>query len=1019
MLNSTSKSDIESHGVQIDRVFVYFDELRTTGSDFPLKTDALASLTFNPNDTSLRSILQGTLRARGFFRMQQVDIVMQRDALDGMIGFDKNNKKACVEINNLWNTALRNQSNQLKNELKRSALEQIKEAYRSAVSQKLVAAFAAPHVNAADQLTLFQAAEWLFVTTFNDSPADLFLDLECEMPAAEVVENTYRSIHQRFIQTCQAFFTLDEVAAIQQEADKVIEFAKDKLTWKTKATDQQLGIQVTVQKQVEIQKEVNVEVQKETQKELQKYATRVDAPAALAIPWELLKTPPTSFADYKAPPTLSFTELLAKMPYEADYHTIFPQDLTLSENFSKSHEIDLPVFHKAQKKAHHLLLYRDGSGFHSLFIDLAEAEFWRKQIQLYDLKDCWLSDINGRSLNENHPIPEDVKPALERVQWWGHFFNGNANYLRAHPPLVEQELKGPLYPLKYRFLSLKTANDPAQNKILLIDPLLSENPGPPPVFSFHSKAAEEEWRHAELNNLSQGELNRLPFHFSRFLTKEQIPLLTRKGYFSYLPPDKFAAVTLAQIPLIPNHRLRFLTEKEQIEAVPGDKVAWLKGPGLNHLPLEHLERINQEELIHLTEERQKLYQENMIARFTLEGFSKKVVPAMAPVIIPACVPFLHTHCIAKLATKEQLAALPLDKYHLLAACQFHLTPETQWANFQLVDLQKYLKEETIVDEARPFIEKIASDLVNQIDPRLARFYTQAQVEKITIPTLIPHLDIDQLVFLNKSLAPYLEVKQLPLLTAKHMHLIKALTEPESLSRLSNEALILLEPQQVQSIGDRATLLRLPEHFYPLLKARQIGMLRAEEIKDQALIQKLIPDQLTEVEKTTLKNFLPYLNPKALQTIDPDIITSTELDFTVRKKLTAKQLQSYLISREAREIEALLLEVTPKQWKILDEQFINSFFTNQPKEVIKCVPPLYAPQLPKEALLLWHDRDIQSNRLLDRVVGFFSLIFYPITLLTALFRGRNAPSFKEGFQHVAASPLRLFSIESYLRFYTLK
>lgn len=953
ILTSTTRDLIESHGINIDRLFVYFDDLRTKGSDIPWKADGIMAVTFDPHSTIAIKFLQTALRGRSFFRKQNIDIVSLRQSLEGYVNFDPSDPLNCLTAENFSLTLVRNQDKVLHPKLLRSALEQIRGIYFTMVTQKLERSMAQAETDESSCAELTAAAEWLFGSDFTDDPAALFLDLAVDIPAWSLVQKSFESTSERFKSTCGKFFTIAEIENSEDQALKVLIWAKETLTWNEKNSSAlpDLGTQVLVFKQVNKQ----VEVQKETQK----YAAKVDAPPAKYLPWKKIVAQPSSFQDYQTPPLLTFCDLLQRLQYDSPYFALFPKELCLSENFARTHQVDLPVFHAAQKTAHHLLLQKDIDGYHTLFIDLKEASFWREQIGAYKLNDCWLLDLTAHSLNDEHPLPADAKSLIERTIWWAHFFNGNVNYLRTSPQLILSELKGELYALKRRFLEIKTAKDAVQNKILAIDPQFSEEIDTA-SFQFDFKDGEKQWRDRELAHLSEDELNQLPFHFVNFLSDEQIGQLNRQEYFSYLNKERFKTIPPEKISLVPNHRLQYLTESAQIEVVPKERVIWLRGKALQFLPVEHVNAIHPAELVHLSPAMQIRYQKEMIAQVGLEAFSRRITSPMAAAALPACVPYLHPNCLSALETPDQLAQVKPEQYHFLSAKQFHLLPAVNWPLLQKEDYQKYAAEPVIPEEAKELISQMNSAWVNEVDPRLARFYTTSQIKAIEVAEVL---------------------NQLPSLEA-------------------------LELAQIPLLREREALLRLPEKYWGLLNKEQIALLQPDQTGDQHLIHALMPSSILALDTSLILSLLPYLNKKALQSVAPSLIEKAILSVATQKKLSAIQLQNYLGAKQQVSLQNIE-NITPKQWQKFDDVFINLFFENQPDATLKLIPATRVKALSGNALLRWHDR----YKAADILAGIFSLIFYPLTLIYALFALFSGI---KSARRAALAPLRLLSPATYYR-----
>lgn len=83
-LENTSEAQISaaSGGLKYNEIFVYYDEIRTTGSDFKLDPGADAILTCDVNRTTKRSLFQGALRLRQFLSAQRIHFVVKGETTD-------------------------------------------------------------------------------------------------------------------------------------------------------------------------------------------------------------------------------------------------------------------------------------------------------------------------------------------------------------------------------------------------------------------------------------------------------------------------------------------------------------------------------------------------------------------------------------------------------------------------------------------------------------------------------------------------------------------------------------------------------------------------------------------------------------------------------------------------------------------------------------------------------------------------------------------------------------------------
>lgn len=1018
-LNTTSRDELERMGYALDRLFIYFDELRATGSDIPFKSDGLALLTFNPQRMNLRSVLQSLLRARLFFFLQQVDIVTQEQTLESFYGYDEERPLACLQARNFFMTALRNQVEMKQIQLFQSYLSQARETYASAIIYKVAKNWVESNREEwmVQDFKIMDEARGLFYTSFVDDPLHLFFYLKEERNTFEIFQEHLDKLSHLFHEKCAFYFNQTELEDLEGTQKKLSEKARELLIWSVKHSPHQNRLHSEVQTtiQLENRKEVHSETENQFQQELQKYRICNETPPAAYIEWKKIKNPVDSFWDYQSPQIISFPQLLRRLCYEVPYDQIFPDHLTLTENLARTYEQDLPIFHPSHKQVEYLLLTKEKNVYRTLFVDLKEASFWRHEIKNHALKDCWLCDLDGSSLNEGHSIPLDAMKIIKSACWWGYFFNGKASVLCQDLDLCERELAGQA--LKLHFLHMKATEDPLERSILTTHPLFTNKTVDA---STNLYGLNQESIIKKIQKLDKQELNQLPFYYSRYFSKDQVEKINGSGFFAYLPPEKFLYVKPAQVPLIPNLRLKYLSLPEQILAVPPEKIKWLKGPSVHHVLDAHLYLINPEEFVHLSPEKQKFYQETMIDRMGLETFAKTARPTMAPALLPKCVPFISDDCLAHLHTCHQLEKVSLEKYHLLRASQFHLLPPDRWIYLGLKDLQKYCFESVIPLEAKNLIQFLPDEWLSELDPRLAKYFSARQVKLITHPQPIPYLEKTQLEFLTDSLASYLEPHQIAWLDRTHLHLIKNL-QTEHLIQHLQEGLYELSVKQIQLIKDKKILRKLPKYFCAHLTPSQILSLEIQERADQQMINFLTAQQLENLEIPFLICLLPYLNKQVLPQISSTLFKEIlQLPTQIISSLTPLQLQTYLNAQKenVKNLTFVLRHMMFTQWRGLDHLFMQTFFIEQSASVIKCIPKYKLPTVPDQVLLKWYGAEGKDKVWRDRLLGFFALIFFPLIFLKACMQAflvkDHHPALAKYFARRLLSPLRFIARTKYYR-----
>ena len=127
-LSNLQPGVIKNAGVAPSKCAAALDENHTTGTDMKLPDNASAVVTVDPTHTSVRDLTQAVMRLRQLLFTQSVSIAQISDDADEQT--DKS-----ISFNAVFNNCIKNQAEQLKSQMLKSAKDKISTEYKSMIMQ--------------------------------------------------------------------------------------------------------------------------------------------------------------------------------------------------------------------------------------------------------------------------------------------------------------------------------------------------------------------------------------------------------------------------------------------------------------------------------------------------------------------------------------------------------------------------------------------------------------------------------------------------------------------------------------------------------------------------------------------------------------------------------------------------------------------------------------------------------------------------------------------------------------------
>lgn len=547
-LGNTTKEEILKHKIPLENIFFIWDELRTTGTDFPLpgtqENPTRCYATLDPK-IPLRNMLQGYMRARDYLNsLQEIYAVIRslelplfqnqgatiRDILDTLIS----NEAAGIGAE-----TTRSYQEQLTSILKQEALNAIQQAVLYNKPATLKAAVAAYTSYIAPQKNYFNYPDWLAIEVDTST------------------RDALRTLHKEALESSPTTASKREevLAAMDKSAYLLPTIPKN-------------GLQNPLDNEIEVEQEYQIEIEHH-QEALQEKELDIELnlfQLGLQCKSPAQETDWTKEWTAELPPTLlSVPDFLKEhnptiKGSSEKFASCFVDNIWITQNLRQPYKDQTtPVFSKDFKETHFALIVRDSKGeLQTILLSKQDKQYAQEHLKETGRKDAWLFNLQGFPEIE-HTSPLPTPEELQKPLWYANFFNGNAHYILEHAALTEELTEGKRDPHFGQYLLLKNHK---KRPLGVMQTILSGLAKEKQIQQVSNKHLFSYRRKAQIAAKEQYQI----------LTPAQIQAL--KNYeVKYLDQEQVAYITPAQVPFLENAQLPFITDKQFKNLSPSQRCA--------------------------------------------------------------------------------------------------------------------------------------------------------------------------------------------------------------------------------------------------------------------------------------------------------------------------------------------------------------------------------------------------------------------------------------------------------------
>lgn len=874
-LTNTSAEELTKHGLELSELFVYYDELRNTGTDIPLPIDTIAPGTVDPTKP-VRNLSQMLLRLRQFFGDQDVDVFISTESRELFVG---NGKTA----DNIIQTAVKASELESAKHIPRSFESQVDNFYRT----QLVRLIMESSVETCKWIV--EQFEPFLLSKFEDNPylqhgrvKKAKSGLERLQDKAVSARELFTACHRknpkllgedRFNEMLQS--AIGNTAELLEEAKEQTALG---LIGKYSPANAPLGLQVefNIRVETEMEQQKELELSQELQNEIERY--RVKLPLGTQpfeeVPWEVGKL---SKMDEKffTPRIIDVSTWLRNGwgddNYPVDYGACFPPTLKATQNFTQTCNIALPIFHSAQKPAEHLLIRElPGGRLEGILLSQKDAQFFKNLTTLPGKSwlittDKLLASSNGAALPD--PANNTFHDQLDTLLGYVHLLNGDAAALNKNPFISHYILEEGNIEEKQRFLKIRVAGDQRQSRILANSSLFSSDELKGQATSALCRLRREQEFNVRrtIGTMSPEDIARLSPKFVHLVPPEKVQYLTTSMQLGNITIKQIDYVTPVQINLLRTRHIRYLKKPEQITQLSKPML-------IGAIPPNQLYLCTDEQLT-----------------------------------------YLSSYQIANITDPSLIQRLPVDLIdHLPTESLNHLT-DRQWLATRIESAVKLLPPR----------------LVDHIDPSFVNILTPKQVSALRNPSFLPKLDRSQIPYVDPSMVHYLSDEQLYFLTQAEQ--IRAIPEAR-LGKMSIKGLLQVDPnipidlyrQFISQVSPSSVPYLNDEQLYFLSDAEQIRMIPKERLRKMTK-QDFLAASFNQTNKY-IHIFIKKLPEELINDLSADFIEY--LNEAQIKLLTNPALVACLSDNQ-------LKYVSPDSVQYLDDKEL--YLLRDPKQIAR-IPP---------------------------------------------------------------------------------
>ena len=468
-IGTTDAKVLKARGINPERTFIYYDDNHCEETDLPQKPDAINLLSLSET-TRRRDFFQGALRLRQFFEGQTIECVIAEEARKKFPNEGKSIQDVLPRLS-------QNQGTFKAKENYRSYQQKIDHEPRKVGIDVLLQARTLNELQEA-----YDRHEKTFLIDQTIRPFELFggldelidtrIALQNKLPKPEVPQKATIRLQQILGTLSPNTHPLLQEAATDPYLPKRVSHRPNNLG-QTVEVQQQVQVEVSVQQEVEIEQELD--------RELQRYNSMGGMTSYEEVLWKdqgKVVIPAMTSIDTKSdnPQIYGLQDLLSSaMSYAKPYSKIFDSNILISKNLALSYNAFTPVFHKAQKPAHQILVLADKSPVQFVLLSIGDADHFKKMLAKYKPNDAWLILPDGKEISYHlhQKLDSQAEQALSRALLQINLFNGNADYLSMHETETKAFMQESNPDLKRRFLTLKVEKNKKQRTIFYRNEVLS------------------------------------------------------------------------------------------------------------------------------------------------------------------------------------------------------------------------------------------------------------------------------------------------------------------------------------------------------------------------------------------------------------------------------------------------------------------------------------------------------------------------------------------------------------------
>lgn len=451
----------------IDKLFMFCDQPRSTGTDPKIKSDAVGIMTVNLFQTKKSEFLQGIMRERQFLGPQRMNLVFSSEAAreKGMAV----EKTSAEKIQWLLNLIVKNESEDIAGQVLQATVLNFRELIKNYILEQLepnrpknirvqiqeeffenLRKIAKEFLEDCEN---FSVEDWKGVQKWNDAYELLQKSWHNQInKLATKLENTSENTLSSSLSQLK-----DKGESLLNEI-KNLELQLHTFGSQNDGNGPLVGFenQVEIQQQNEQENEFQQQIELTNVRELQKetyddieyepcYSDFLTCKGTLAwkqcIQW--------NFRTLQDQLVKTGGRLRSKDFYRASYAllgTEFAQHFYGSTNFFWTYTQETNLFNaRAQKEAKRMLLVRNPynpQDWRCYFLSMNDMQFIQEAKENGNMKDSFVCTVDGvPSFDKNNDKSIFDANILEKACWMAHFFNADLDYLEEHATETLQHFK--------------------------------------------------------------------------------------------------------------------------------------------------------------------------------------------------------------------------------------------------------------------------------------------------------------------------------------------------------------------------------------------------------------------------------------------------------------------------------------------------------------------------------------------------------------------------------------------------